>query len=45
MADGVTYGLAFPFEDSTKGDFLLLTETQFAQFNPVSLQFLIVFFR
>ena len=31
MADGVTYGLAFPFEDSTKGDFLLLTETQFAQ--------------
>ena len=31
MAEGVTYGLAFPFEDSPKGDFLLLTETQFAQ--------------
>ena len=31
MAEGVTYGLAFPFENSQKGDFLLLTETQFAQ--------------
>lgn len=31
MADGVTYGLVFPFEDSTKGDYLLLTETQFTQ--------------
>jgi len=31
MADGVTYGLAFPFENSNKGDYLLLTETQFTQ--------------
>ena len=31
MADGVTYGLAFPFENSHKGDYLLLTETQFTQ--------------
>lgn len=31
MADGVTYGIVFPFEDSTKGDYLLLTETQFTQ--------------
>ena len=31
MADGVTYGLVFPFEDSTRGDYLLLTETQFQQ--------------
>jgi phage baseplate assembly protein W len=27
MADGITYGLNFPFEDSNKGDYLLLTET------------------
>ena len=31
MSDGITYGLAFPFQDSTQGDFLLLTETQYAQ--------------
>jgi len=26
MADGLTYGIAFPFRDSPKGDYLLLTE-------------------
>jgi len=26
MADGITYGINFPFFDSTKGDYLLLTE-------------------
>ena len=31
MADGITYGLNFPFEDSNKGDYLLLTETAAAQ--------------
>jgi phage baseplate assembly protein W len=28
MADGVTYGLNFPFQDSTRGDYLQLTEFQ-----------------
>jgi phage baseplate assembly protein W len=28
MADGVTYGLFFPFQDSRKGDYLGLTEFQ-----------------
>jgi len=27
MANGLTYGINFPFEDSNKGDYLLLTET------------------
>jgi hypothetical protein len=26
MADGTTYGLFFPFQDSRKGDYLALTE-------------------
>lgn len=26
MADGITYGLFFPFQDSRKGDYLALTE-------------------
>jgi hypothetical protein len=28
MADGVTYGINFPFQDSTRGDYLQLTEFQ-----------------
>lgn len=28
MADGVTYGLFFPFQDSRRGDYLALTELQ-----------------
>ena len=28
MADGITYGLQFPFDDSTRGDYLQLTEFQ-----------------
>jgi hypothetical protein len=28
MADGITYGLNFPFKDSLRGDYLLLTELQ-----------------
>ena len=28
MADGITYGLNFPFQDSTRGDYLQLTEFQ-----------------
>ena len=28
MAEGITYGLEFPFVDSTQGDYLALTETQ-----------------
>jgi len=31
MAEGITYGLEFPFVDSTLGDYLALTETQFQQ--------------
>ena len=31
MAEGITYGLEFPFVDSTQGDYLVLTETQFQQ--------------
>ena len=31
MAEGLTYGINFPFEDSTQGDYLLLTETQYNQ--------------
>ena len=31
MAEGITYGLEFPFVDSTQGDYLALTETQFQQ--------------
>jgi len=31
MADGLTYGLNFPFQDSVQGDYLLLTETQYNQ--------------
>ena len=31
MAEGITYGLDFPFADSTQGDYLALTETQFQQ--------------
>jgi phage baseplate assembly protein W len=31
MADGITYGLKFPFNDSTRGDYLELTEFQSAQ--------------
>jgi phage baseplate assembly protein W len=31
MAEGITYGLEFPFVDSTQGDYLDLTETQFQQ--------------
>lgn len=31
MADGITYGLKFPFNDSTRGDFLELTEFQSEQ--------------
>ena len=31
MAEGITYGLEFPFVDSTQGDYLGLTETQFQQ--------------
>ncbi len=31
MAEGLTYGLNFPFENSTQGDYLLLTETQYNQ--------------
>ena len=28
MADGITYGLNFPFQDSLRGDYLQLTEFQ-----------------
>jgi phage baseplate assembly protein W len=28
MADGLTYGINFPFRDSKKGDYLQLTELQ-----------------
>lgn len=28
MADGITYGLNFPFQDSNRGDYLQLTEFQ-----------------
>ena len=28
MADGVTYGINFPFRDSTRGDYLQLTELE-----------------
>ena len=31
MGEGITYGLEFPFVDSTQGDYLALTETQFQQ--------------
>ena len=31
MAEGKTYGLDFPFADSTQGDYLALTETQYQQ--------------
>ena len=31
MAEGITYGLEFPFVDSTQGDYLALTETQYQQ--------------
>lgn len=31
MADGRTYGINFPFRDSDKGDYLLLTETEDAE--------------
>lgn len=31
MADGITYGLNFPFRDSRRGDYLELTETESAQ--------------
>lgn len=31
MAEGITYGLDFPFADSTQGDYLALTETQYQQ--------------
>ena len=31
MADGITYGLKFPFEDSLRGDYLQLTEFQAQQ--------------
>ena len=31
MADGITYGLKFPFNDSSRGDFLELTEFQSEQ--------------
>ena len=31
MADGITYGINFPFNDSYKGDYLELTETQKAE--------------
>lgn len=28
MANGITYGINFPFRDSTRGDYLQLTETE-----------------
>jgi len=31
MADGITYGIKFPFLDSTRGDYLALTEFQAEQ--------------
>ena len=31
MADGITYGIKFPFNDSTRGDYLQLTEFQSEQ--------------
>lgn len=31
MADGITYGLNFPFQDSLKGDYLQLTEYETQQ--------------
>ena len=31
MGEGITYGLEFPFVDSTQGDYLALTETQYQQ--------------
>lgn len=31
MADGITYGLNFPFRDSKRGDYLELTQTESAQ--------------
>ncbi len=31
MAEGITYGLNFPFDDSVQGDYLQLTETAAAQ--------------
>jgi phage baseplate assembly protein W len=31
MAEGITYGLIFPFNDSVTGDFLELSETQYQQ--------------
>lgn len=31
MADGITYGLNFPFQDSRKGDYLQLTELESQQ--------------
>jgi len=31
MAEGITYGLIFPFNDSVTGDYLELSETQYQQ--------------
>jgi phage baseplate assembly protein W len=31
MADGITYGINFPFRDSKRGDYLELTQTESAQ--------------
>lgn len=31
MADGITYGIKFPFNDSSRGDYLELTEFEAAQ--------------
>ncbi len=41
MAEGITYGLEFPFVDSTQGDYLALTETQFQQIRSDLLHLLL----
>jgi phage baseplate assembly protein W len=41
MAEGITYGLEFPFVDSTQGDYLALTETQYQQIRSDLLHLLL----
>lgn len=41
MSNGITYGLNFPFRDSTQGDYLLLTETESQQIKSDLLHLLL----
>ena len=41
MSNGITYGLNFPFRDSTKGDYLQLTETESQQIKSDLLHLLL----